>query len=60
MFFFLENMLNKVLHHDPGGSPVIKTLLYQVINVLQNFSGACLSNSTVKASSSPHFPVFSR
>ena len=29
-------------------------------NVLKNSSGACLSNSAVKPSSSPHFPVFSR
>ena len=57
---FFGNMLNNVLHHDSGRSPVTKTLLYKVSNVLKNSSGACLSNSAVKPSSSPHFRVFSR
>ena len=57
---FFGNMLNNVLHHDSGRSPATKTLFYKVSNVLKNSSGACLSNSAVKPSSSPHFRVFSR
>ena len=51
-------MLN-VLHHDSGRSSRNKTLLYKAGSILKNSSDTFLSDSAVKPSSSPHFPVFS-
>ncbi len=51
-------MLNNVLHHDSGQSLINTTLLYKAGKILMNSSGTFLSNSAVKPSSSPHFPIF--